>query len=403
MPIPPHYDSLVYPSNIDFFWQVNNGNAPDNIVDARLVNKIQNALMAMESHVRYSTDTPTSTGNYLLLESRATQLQSDLADPGLLYSFTFPVNSTIASQQFAGNPFNRSNAILVNGVGYKIVNGARSYYSCRSAVNVHQENGNYTLTVNVIKDAKWRAGDYVEVNLMVARSAPSGTSQAAVSFPDVTGELWLFQADALTGLNDGDLISSWPDGSGNGFTLTQSTSGRRWTYKTGVQNGLPVARGATSGHFMAVSGLTRIRTSYSFYWTVNYTPGQTGDAPLIAAQSANGGFDQEADAGAGGVGYFWSGTTYAPGTPGVSGWQVLTYVFDSATSSGFVYRNNTLILSGGFNLDGPQTDSAWLIGSYGAGSDAFVGDYGEMRCYGSAHDTTNRTTVVSYLRNKWGI
>lgn len=400
MPIPPHYDPLVYPANIDFFWQVANGNAPDNIVDARLINKVQNAITAMESHVRYSTDTPTTTGNYLLVDSRSTQLQSDLADPGLLYSFTFSVNAIVASQQFGGNPFNRTNAIFVNGVGYKIVNGARSYYTCRSAVNVHQENGNYTLTINVIKDTKWKAGDFVEVNLMIARQAPTG-SVASSSFPDVGGELWLFQADQIGGLSDGNPITSWLDGSGNNHNL--APSGGAWTYKTNIQNGLPVARASTSGDFMAIINLGRARTSYSFYWVVNYTPGQAGDAPLIAAQSTNGGFDQEADATAGGVGYFWSGATYQPGTPGVSGWQVITYVFDSASSSGFVYRNNTVILSGGFSLDGPQTDVHWLIGSYGTGLDSFVGDFGEMRCYATSHDVTDRTTVVNYLRNKWGV
>ena len=169
MPLPPHYDSLVYPNNIDFFFGVSNGNSPDNIVDARLINKVQNAIVAMESHVRYSTDTPTTTGTYLLLDSRSVQLHSDLADPGLLYSFTFSVDATLAAQKFGNNPFNRSNAIFVSGAGYKVVGSARSYYSCRSAVNVHQENSNYTLTINVIKDTKWKAGDFVEVNVMIAR------------------------------------------------------------------------------------------------------------------------------------------------------------------------------------------------------------------------------------------
>jgi hypothetical protein len=117
----------------------------------------------------------------------------------------------------------------------------------------------------------------------------------------------------------------------------------------------------------------------------------------------NGGFDQEADAGAGGVGYFWSNTTYQPGIPGISGWQVISYKFDSSQSSGFVYRNGSLITSGGFNLDGPQTDTSWLIGSYGAGLDSFVGDFAEMRMYPTAQTTQDFSDTVAYLMDKWGI
>jgi hypothetical protein len=172
MALPSSYDNIVYPSNIDFFKEVANGNSPDNIVDARLVNKVQNAIMAMEGHMQFSCDTPTTTGNYMMLENKAVQLSSDLADPGLLLVQTFPVNSFLATQQFGGNPFNRANGIFVTGVGYKIVSGIRSYYQTRAAVNIQQENGNYTLTVNVFKTTKWRAGDFCEITVKIVRAAP---------------------------------------------------------------------------------------------------------------------------------------------------------------------------------------------------------------------------------------
>lgn len=169
MALPPHYSNIVYPNNIDFFLEVSNGNNPANIIDAGLVNKISNALRAVEQHTQYTCDTPTATGNYVLLDQKTVQLTSDLADPGLLLGITFAVNSTLAAQNFSNNPFSRNNAIFVNGVGYKIISGVRSYYPTRAAVNIRQENGNLTLTINCIKTTKWRAGDVCEANVMIAR------------------------------------------------------------------------------------------------------------------------------------------------------------------------------------------------------------------------------------------
>jgi len=51
-------------------------------------------------------------------------------------------------------------------------------------------------------------------------------------------EHWL-KADAIVGLNDGDLVQTWPDSSGNGRDGTQATEGVRPAYKTNRLNGLP--------------------------------------------------------------------------------------------------------------------------------------------------------------------
>ena len=51
-----------------------------------------------------------------------------------------------------------------------------------------------------------------------------------------------YKADAITGLSDGDPVDSWVDSSGNGNTLTQSTSGAKPTYETAELNSLPIVR-----------------------------------------------------------------------------------------------------------------------------------------------------------------
>jgi hypothetical protein len=56
-------------------------------------------------------------------------------------------------------------------------------------------------------------------------------------------QAWL-KADAITGLSDGDAIGTWSDSSGNGNDATQSTSGSKPLYKTGIYSGatLPTVR-----------------------------------------------------------------------------------------------------------------------------------------------------------------
>jgi hypothetical protein len=51
-------------------------------------------------------------------------------------------------------------------------------------------------------------------------------------------QLWL-KADAITGLSDTDLVSSWVDSSGNARDAVQATTGNKPTYRTNQVNGLP--------------------------------------------------------------------------------------------------------------------------------------------------------------------
>ena len=54
-------------------------------------------------------------------------------------------------------------------------------------------------------------------------------------------QLWL-DADAVTGLSDGDPVSTWSDLSDNGYDLSQSTGAKKPTFKTNIIHGKPVMR-----------------------------------------------------------------------------------------------------------------------------------------------------------------
>jgi hypothetical protein len=51
-----------------------------------------------------------------------------------------------------------------------------------------------------------------------------------------------YDAAQITGLNDGDAVSSWNDVSGNSYHMIQAIADSRPTYKAAIKNGLPVVR-----------------------------------------------------------------------------------------------------------------------------------------------------------------
>lgn len=56
---------------------------------------------------------------------------------------------------------------------------------------------------------------------------------------EISGLTLWFAADRLTGFNDGDAVTTWPDLSGNGYDVTQATAANKPLYKTGIFKGRP--------------------------------------------------------------------------------------------------------------------------------------------------------------------
>ncbi len=85
----------------------------------------------------------------------------------------------------------------------------------------------------------------------VVRNA--GSNSASFSPLSISGlKLWL-KADAITGLNDGDAVTTWPDLSGNGNDATQATAAKKPVYKVNIINGKPVVRFDGLDDFLALT------------------------------------------------------------------------------------------------------------------------------------------------------
>lgn len=98
---------------------------------------------------------------------------------------------------------------------------------------------------------------------------------------DISGcDMWL-EADGLTGLNDGDLISTWTDLSGNGNSPTQ-TGAARPVYKTNILAAKPVVRFDGSSQYFALSALNHT----SMTWLFICNPDVVSDSDYLIGEAA---------------------------------------------------------------------------------------------------------------------
>ncbi len=222
---------------------------------------------------------------------------------------------------------------------------------------------------------------------------------------------WL-KADAISGLTNGASISTWTDSSGHGFNATQTTPGQRPTLQTGSMNGLAVA------HFE--SAATQMLT-------VN-RPVQDDFTIFCVFRSPQGsGSGNQFYGGAGVFSAEVGGTTNDFGASLFANGQVSAGVGNPDTSVNSIrgYNDSRAHLltmrraktSGLLELflDGNSVGSATgttnslnaaarlALGAQLTTNNAFTGDIGEVKFYGTALSETDRLAQESGLVKKWGV
>jgi hypothetical protein len=218
--------------------------------------------------------------------------------------------------------------------------------------------------------------------------------------------LWL-RADTITGLSDGDRVSSWTDQSTNGADATQATDLRRPRYKVNILNSRPVVR------FTAVAGnYERLNIGDKFS---TMTAGEL--FIVIKAVSANGSNQSHLTGfigfgtGAQSSHYAWiDGLIYddwgsnlrkAGFTPtvAITSWRIVNIISTSSEwtyTIGGVQQVTTATNTVGFN-------TAPTIGCDWCGSYNLDGDIAEIIIYNRKVDTPERAQVNSYLNRKYGL
>lgn len=160
----------TFPGTLDNFTEVQNGNAPANLIHAGGVNYVQRALMNLEVQAQFSAIGPVKTagdGPLLYCMEGSVRIRSNTGRR--MYHFELEVPLADANRYFGGQPFVRANGLLVSCMGYKVVRGNRAYYRVQSAGDVLVESGR-TCKVRCWKQSdEWKTGDHIDVSVMICK------------------------------------------------------------------------------------------------------------------------------------------------------------------------------------------------------------------------------------------
>lgn len=235
-------------------------------------------------------------------------------------------------------------------------------------------------------------------------------------------KLWL-DASRITGLNDGDAVTTWSDSSGNGYNATQATPANKPTYKTIILNSKPVVRFDGSDALSCGDVLDSVFAGASAKYTVFFVAQST----VASAQTVLGKFDAGANergaifgfrdnAGAlhldvASVNRIGSNYLVQRGNTDVlNTYTVASMIFDATeatnTNRQKIYRNGsaetlTAVLSGtGIAEDNA---AALTLGATAGGTAYLTGDIAEVLVYLGMLNDAQRRRVENYLGKKYGI
>jgi hypothetical protein len=210
---------------------------------------------------------------------------------------------------------------------------------------------------------------------------------------DIAGlQVWL-KADGIAGKADGDPISQWDDLSGHGQNAVQVTGSKQPTYKTAIQNGLPVVRFDGVDDFMQATGVNVAQPDTIFAVAktstlgtfVNVLDGQTTRQAISKwntdVLAVHGGTTDVVTSQA------WNSTTF----------HLVSYIPNGASSQ--VWFDSASVTLG----SNPGTANLNLlnVGTYNTLTSFWNGDIAEILIYDTGLSTGNRTAVEDYLRTKW--
>ena len=266
------------------------------------------------------------------------------------------------------------------------------------------------------------------------RPSGSGTESALDSMNEINQPnsisglaMWL-KADSITGLNDDDAVSNWPDSSGNNRYAAQSTSSYQPIYKTNVLNGQPAIRFDGADDALPIMDSNpQSMTSISMFIVHQIDSGATGTSyyPLILGGDGNTtgqylGFEtQNSYSGSSAdivdvfAGYGNDARATLKNEAAFGSWKMWSTVSQNTVFNTKMYVNGapaTMSTTGtdqnlAVKISTTAGDNWGNIGGtrYSIYPTAYKGDIAEVLIYNRALSDTERRTVEQYLANKYNL
>jgi hypothetical protein len=208
-------------------------------------------------------------------------------------------------------------------------------------------------------------------------------------------QVWL-KADAITGLSDGDPVSTWEDSSTANHDATQALTVRP-VYKTAILNGKAVVRFDGVNDRMDLGNLSAVFPSAATLFVV-YTANTDTEYGVYCSESNNG-FWRESSTGNGYISVFR--------TPRIAGYPTAMpstgshYV--SVVSSAVDYQVWLDGVDAGVQAAGYEAGTFHSIGTDIGNGIYLDGDIAEVLVYDTALSAPNRTAVEAYLVAKYAL
>jgi hypothetical protein len=241
-------------------------------------------------------------------------------------------------------------------------------------------------------------------------SVGDGTNSVQVYVTPSTLIAW-FKADAITGIANGSLVSTWNDFSGNGYSA--NAPGGAPTYVTGAMNGLPVVRFTKVNSscltfnrpvqddftimFVYQSSQNDQGTGIYYYQGAGLVDGEVGGVAADFGTSVNANGQLCVGTGQPDVAIH-SGNGFNNGQP-----HVVTFERTRSTGALVLYVDGTQVATG---TGGTQTLTApaqLVLGAVTTGGGYLSGDIAEVKIFNAALPNSDRSAEENVLKCKYGL
>jgi hypothetical protein len=236
-----------------------------------------------------------------------------------------------------------------------------------------------------------------------AQSGPGGVGSSSSNI------IWL-KADEITGLLNGDQVTTWADNSGNGNDITQPSSGLRPYYITGQVNGMPVIRFNGVNDRLRRTGFTSFPTTAITAYLIHKNNGESNDATISYASSGNNNdflFFNSSN-----VAIYRANQNRSTGTSiNDNSWHIIggswrssngntRFYMDGVQTYSTSFQTGTSITSNGCLAIAAEQDA--IDGGYDNSQDN-NGDYAELIVYNTFLNQAQRIILENYLSSKYNL
>jgi hypothetical protein len=217
-----------------------------------------------------------------------------------------------------------------------------------------------------------------------------------------------FDADALTGLADGDAMSSWSDSSGNANNVSNTQTTTKPTYETNELNGKSVVRFYASSGFLGQSTIYAAATPSMQVIVVAKTNTISGTTSILSANNYTPNIRLSSNNVQAVLIYGGASQTGSQAGVTTGAWFIASGMVDLGNSIGSAGLNgatpSTVALTNSVATIGPHSSVPLTVGTrYTETALPFDGDIAEVVVITNDNTSQSRQTVEGYLAHKWGL